>query len=72
MDSNNSQSEYELREARSEISRHHKLIVELRDSLDWALNMIDWADTPDEIFQLVGDDRDKYERSRRLLNRQVS
>lgn len=66
------QAEYELREARSEISRHHKLIVELRDGLEWALNMIDWAETPDEIFQLVGDDQTKYDHYRKLLNRQVS
>lgn len=69
---NDSDAVYHLREAQSEISRHHKLIAELRDGLEWALNMIAWADTPDEIFHLVGDDSDKAEYYRKLLNRQVS
>lgn len=41
---------HELAEARSEIARHHGLIVQLRDGLAWALEYIDnavvglWAD----------------------------
>ena len=66
------QAQYELREARSEIARHHTLIVELRDGLEWALAMIAWAETPDEIFHLVGEDRKRYESLRLILDRQVS
>lgn len=65
----NDQAEYELREARSEISRHHKLIADLKEGLEWALEMIHFAG-PD--FYFVGEDKDQYDHYRRLLNRQVS
>lgn len=61
------QDAYELREARSEISRHHRLIEELRDGLDWALCLIAHAEV-----ELNGDDFTKYDHYRKLLNRQVS
>lgn len=57
-------NEYELVEARSEISRHHRLISELRDGLSWALERLEagsvaWME--DETFLYYQE----------LLNRQV-
>ena len=61
-------AEYELREARSEISRHHKLIAEMRESLEWALDFI----ATDYEFEFLNDEyRLRYDESRKLLNRQV-
>lgn len=41
-----------LREAKSEIARHHDLIVELRNGLGWALDVID-AFVPAETLDVV-------------------
>lgn len=57
------QAVYELREARSEISRHHVLIAELREALEWALTPRLWL-SPEE--------KDRREKYLRFLNRQVS
>lgn len=62
------QAEYELREARSEIRRHHDLIRDLRDGLEWALIVLDevglgtWNEEDDKRIGSL----------KRLLNRQVS
>ena len=61
------QAEYELREARMEISRHHKLIEELRDGLDWALGFIAFTE-----FPIPEGDFEKFDYYRKVLNRQVS
>ena len=64
--------EYELDEARSEINRHHQLIAEMREGLEWALMMIQViGQSSDDLFYLRGDDREKFDRYERLLNRQV-
>lgn len=64
------QAEYELREARSEISRHHKLIAELRDGLEWSLSLLARLENS-ERYTLIGDDSDKWDEYSMLLNRQV-
>lgn len=58
---------YELEGARSEIRRHHELIVGLRDHLKWALDMID--DCVDGRWNQ--DFIDAYDEARRFLNREV-
>lgn len=73
----NENAEYELREAQAEIARHHKLIVELRDGLSWALGLIHWVDTRSDYEDsmggcLYGDDEHKYDHYLQVLNRQVS
>lgn len=67
------QSEYELREAKSEISRHHKLITEMQEALEWSLMMIDaLACETQSVGYLAAEDRERVSRYQRLLNRQVS
>lgn len=63
-----SQADYELREAKSEIRRHHELITDLRDGLAWTLVMLDEVGLG--TFNEEDDERISY--LKRLLNRQVS
>lgn len=64
---------YELVEARSEISRHHKLIAELREGLEWALATIAFLDEGTQPMSLLmSDDKEKADYYWRILNRQVS
>lgn len=58
-----SDQEIELREARSEIKRHHELIIELKECLEWALNKYEDADG-------TGVDQKMYE-IRKWLNRNI-
>lgn len=61
-------SEHELREAHSEIRRHHELIRELRDGLSWCLVMLEEVG-----LGTLNEEDDQYvSKLKRLLNRQVS
>lgn len=58
----------ELEEARSEIRRHHDLIVKLRDGLAWALDHV----PPINLWANDGfPDQAKYEELQTLLRREV-
>lgn len=52
----------ELKEANSEIARHHELITRLRDYLNWAL---------DHIQMCWDEDVKRYDEIRTFLNREV-
>ncbi len=60
--------EYELREARSEIARHHRLITEMREALEYALPLARHFTVAARCFN----DTKRLEEYRKLLNRQVS
>ena len=60
---------YRLTEAGLEIGRHHRLITELREGLEWALSFVE-ADH--EWCPLLPDGVEKLDHYRKLLNRQVS
>ncbi len=61
-------NEYELREALSEISRHHELIRDLRDGLEWTLVMLDEVG----LGTFNEEDDQRLSDLKRLLHRQVS
>lgn len=61
----------DLEDAQSEINRHHTLIAEMREALEWALAMIENLTERFTEDGLVGDDQDKFDKYQRLLNRQV-
>ena len=55
---------YEIREIKSEIARHHKLILKLREGLTWALDQI-----PEEYTDLAA--VNKISELKTFLNREV-
>lgn len=73
-----SQAEYELREARAEISRHHKLIAEMRDLLECLIDEDDChfdshGGCQTHMFlSLEPGEICPNEQAKRLLNRRVS
>lgn len=61
-------TQYELREALSEIRRHHQLITDLKEALEWSLPL---AESFAKSGRL-GNELKKHDQYRKLLNRQVS
>lgn len=62
------QDAYELREARSEIARHHRLITDMREALEWALPITKMFGQGNRLSEVVK----RHDQYRKLLNRQVS
>jgi len=62
------QEMHELREARSEIARHHRLITDMREALEWALPITKTFGQGNRLSDVLK----KHDEYRKLLNRQVS
>lgn len=60
--------EYELREARSEIARHHRLITDMREALEYTLPIARMFTENMRAFN----DTKRIDEYTKLLNRQVS
>lgn len=62
-----SQDQYALREANSEIRRNQKLIAELQDALEWSLELAREYAQNGRLFSELK----RYERYKKLLDRQI-